>query len=83
VQVVADDLQLTPDELVVEWPAGDTVETESGVVTDTPGSQGSFVLCGNFGVIEIHTCFPFGHFLLQTRRQREGQADIRTYYLLK
>ena len=44
VQVVADDLQLAPDDLVVERPAGDAVETESGVVTDALGSQESFLL---------------------------------------
>ncbi len=44
VQVVTDDLQLAPDDLVVERSAGDAIETESGVVTDALGSQGSFWL---------------------------------------
>ena len=44
VQVVADNLQLAPDDLVVERSAGDAVETESGVVTDALGSQASFLL---------------------------------------
>jgi hypothetical protein len=71
VQVVADDLQLAPDELVVERSAGNAVETESGVVPDTLGSQGSFVLRGFFDAIELHTRFPFEHFLPQTRQQEK------------
>jgi hypothetical protein len=52
----------------VERSAGNAVETESGVVPDTLDSQGSFVLRGFFGAIELHTRFPFEHFLPQTRQ---------------
>ena len=44
VQIVANDLQLSPDECVVKRPIEDPPNAESGVVTDTPGSQGSFLL---------------------------------------
>ena len=71
VQVVADDLQLAQDDLVIEWPTGDAIETESGVVTDALGSQGSFLLHNCFGIIELHTRFPFGHFFASDKKTQE------------
>jgi hypothetical protein len=39
VQVVTNDLQLAPDDRVIEWPARDAVETEPCVVADAPGAH--------------------------------------------
>jgi hypothetical protein len=76
VQIVVNDLQLAPDECVVKRPIEDAIDTESGVVTDTPGSQGWFALRGCFAVSELHTRFPFGHFFTSDKKTKEKDRRI-------